>query len=260
MVEDSFVEGEVRVPVRRYLHLDRPRPTLVYVHGGGFVFGDLESHDRACRRLAVLGDVDVVAVAYRLAPEHPAPAAVDDVVAVLEAILGELPTTPLGLAGDSAGALIAYLAARRLVAHGTMPKGLLLLNPNADLELSRESTRSKARGWGLTTEALQWFIEKWLPGVRPDADAYSPLTLPVTRMPPTIVVTSEHDPLHDEGAELADRLEAAGSLIAHHDLEGMVHGFVNLDTVSPSARRSGDLVFAEFGRLLISPTAASGAA
>ncbi|MFE6966268.1 alpha/beta hydrolase [Agromyces sp. NPDC057679] len=250
VVEDSFVEAEVRIPVRWYRHAGRTRPTVVFVHGGGFVFGDLDSHDRACRRLATLGDVDVVAVAYRLAPEHPAPAGVDDVIAVVQAILGELPTTPLGLAGDSAGGLIAYLAAHRLVAHGTTVEGLLLLNPNADLRLSRASIRTKAHGWGLSTTALHWFIEKWIPDERANADVYSPLELPAAGMPATIVVTSEHDPLHDEGAELAERLEVGGSLVAHHDLPGMVHGFINLDTVSPSARQAGDRILMEFGRHL----------
>jgi len=249
-VEDALVGSRPRIRIRRYRHERPDRPTVVYAHGGGFVFGDLESHDRACRRLAVLGDVDVVAVDYRLAPEHPAPAAIDDVVAVVEELASERPGRRLGLAGDSAGGLLAYLAAHRLVATGAPPAGLLLLNPNADLTLSRESTRTKADGWGLSTEALRWFIEQWIPAGHASPEQYSPLAHSAAGMPPTIVVTCEHDPLHDEGAELAQLLDATSTLVRHHDLAGMVHGFITLDTVSPAARRAGDRVFAEFGRLL----------
>lgn len=250
----AFIADDGRcIPVRMYQHdALKARATCVYVHGGAFVFGDLDSHDRACRRLAALGGIDVIAVDYRRAPEHPAPAAIDDVRAVLARLSESLERNqPIGLAGDSAGALIAYLAA-----HGSDVEidQLLLVNPNVDLTLSSPSVEAKGTGWGLIARDLEWFVSLWAPTIAMrEGPALSPLQIPPSAAPMTTIVTSEHDPLRDEGLALAHHLREAGRLTAHRHLDGMVHGVINLDTISPTARRLGDQFLTEFAEELTAP-------
>ncbi|WNM28570.1 GNAT family N-acetyltransferase [Demequina capsici] len=230
------------LPVRRYVPADADAACVVYVHGGGFVHGGLDSHDRVCRRLATLAAVEVIAVDYRLAPEHAAPAAVDDVCAVVRALATDEPGRPVALAGDSAGALIAYLAARRLVDAGVPVARLLLVNPNVDPRLRMPSVRAKGSGWGLTEAGLRWFLAQWV-GEGP-VEALAPLELSAQGMPPTRIVVSEHDPLRDEGVALSEHLAAAQVHVCLDELAGMVHGFLTLDDVSPAARARGDDVLA----------------
>lgn len=166
-VIDLATPGDSPVHLRFYRPGGQPLPLIVYVHGGAFIFGDLESHDRTCRRLALEANAAVLAVHYRRAPEHPAPAAIDDVVAGLKwaimapAILGPIDGSP-ALAGDSAGGLIALLAAQRMITEGVRLSGLLLVCPNADLTLSQPSVQQKGLGWGLDAEALAWSLRQWV--------------------------------------------------------------------------------------------------
>ncbi|MCC9205097.1 alpha/beta hydrolase fold domain-containing protein [Arthrobacter sp. zg-Y769] len=261
-VKDLVVPGSVPVRARLYRSSAAAQHLTVFVHGGGFVFGGLASHDRLCRRLALLGGTAVLAVDYRLAPEHPAPAAVDDVAAVLDwaagglqgrvpAELGQL-LPGVGLAGDSSGGLIAFLAARRLAAASARPDLLFLAYPNADLTLSLPSIRQKGEGWGLSARDLAYYISLWVPDASPGTLAgLSPVhgfTLPGSGMPvPAIVATAEHDPLRDEGKLLAERLAAAGADVEYVPHAGLVHGFLTLDAVSPAARRAGDALLGQYG-------------
>ncbi|QEV99577.1 alpha/beta hydrolase [Microbacterium caowuchunii] len=253
VVRDEVLAAEnaVPVPVRVYRHdAEKTRTTCVYVHGGAFVFGDLDSHDRACRRLAALGRIDVVAVDYRRAPEHPFPAAIDDVRTVLAAVRHSIGSDqPLGLAGDSAGALIAFSAAE---APDIAVDRLLMVNPNVDLTLSMPSVESWGTGWGLDARDLEWFVSKWAPtsAIR-GSSTLDPLRRAPLATPMTTIITSEYDPLRDEGLALAEHLQRAGRLTRHHHLDGMVHGVINLDTVSPTARRWGDCFLTEFAEELI---------
>ncbi len=235
-----------------------PRPLVLFLHGGGFVMGDLDSHDRICRRLAAACDVAVLAVDYRRAPESPEPAAVDDAVRAFGWALrhqGELGADPdLGIAraGDSSGAAIAALAAIRLRdADGEGASALLLVNPHTDMTLSLPSMDEKGRGWGLAADEMGWFVEQWVPDPDRRADPQvSPLFADLAGLPPTVVATAEHDPLRDDGEELALRLLSSGVTFEHCRLRGMVHGFMNLDDVSPAAARAGDDVLQRFARLL----------
>lgn len=242
------------------MRLYRPRPgglpLVLYAHGGFFVFGDLESHDRACRRLALRAEAAVLAVDYRLAPEHPAPAAVDDLAAVYGWAMsrgGELGGVygPPALAGDSAGGAIVALTAQRLAEEGGVPSALLLINPNADLTLSCPSVATNGQGWGIDTADLAWAIEQWVPHDRATLlPRYSPLHAELDRLPPALIATAEHDPLRDEGTALARRLGELGVRVGLAPQPGLVHGFLNLDTVSPAARRAGDELMRRFGRML----------
>ncbi len=170
------------IPLRLYRPAREPRPLVIYLHGGGFVMGDLDSHDGICRRLARAADVAVLAVGYRLAPEYPAPAAIDDAVSAvtwaqprLEEFGGD-PAYGFGLAGDSAGGALAVLAAVSLRGGPGPVSSLLLACPNADMTLSEPSVEREGHGWGLDADDLRWFVEQWIPD---PADRANPAFSPV---------------------------------------------------------------------------------
>jgi acetyl esterase len=254
-VDDLLAEG--RIPVRLYRPGPEPRPLVVHCHGGGFVLGDLDSHDAICRRLALQADVTVLAVDFRRAPEHPAPAAVEDVCAVHRWAAEDAGSlgTPTGaraaLAGDGSGAAIAVLAAAALAGAGEPPSALLLVCPNADLTLSSASVHGKGVGWGLDRRDLAWFVRQWVPAAGRRTDpAVSPLHAELAGLPPTLVATAEHDPLRDEGLLLVERMRAAGVAVDHLPGPGLVHGFLELGHVSAAAAAAGEDLFRRFGRLL----------
>lgn len=249
--------GESKVAVRLYRPDDDPRGVVVFLHGGMWVIGDLESHDRACRRLVAATGVTVVAVDYRLAPEHVWPAAFDDAVAVLRWARDDAGATtgstgPLIAMGDSAGGNLAALACLRLRDAGEpLPALQVLLYPNTDLTLSQPSVRDKGTGWGLSADAVAWGAELWVPeaGRRADPEV-SPLYADLHGLPRAVVVTAEHDPLRDEGDAYAERLADAGVQVRHRREAGLIHGFLTLDTVSPGAAAAGERVFADVAELM----------
>jgi len=240
------------------------RPTVLYLHGGGFVMGDLESHDGTCRRLARIADVTVLAVDYRLALEHPGPAAVEDTVGTfvwarqhLQELGGD-PEAGVALAGDSSGGALAVLAAVRLHAGGMTPSALLLAYPNADMTLRADSVAQEGHGWGLEADDLRWFVEQWVPDPdRCDDPQVSPRHADLTGLPPTLLATAEHDPLRDEGNALAQQLSDLGVEVQHVPHCGLVHGFLGLSHVSEAAAEAGRDLFDRFGDLLRSRAALS---
>jgi len=256
-VEDLTV-GSAAVGARLYRPSAGRRPLVVFLHGGMWTIGDLESHDRACRRLALSTDTAVLSVDFRRAPEHPWPAAVDDCVdAILWAAAGGVSGAgiagPIVVMGDSSGGNLATLACLRLRDEGgPLPAAQILVYPNTDLTLSCPSTRSKATGWGLTTDDVAWGAEQWVPDSSRRADPeVSPLyAADLGGLPPTVVVTAEHDPLRDEGDAYAARLAAANVPVRHRCEAGMVHGFLTLDTLSPAAAAAGDRAFVDVTDML----------
>ncbi|WP_079198382.1 alpha/beta hydrolase [Streptomyces sp. CB03911] len=256
-VEDLTV-GAAAVGARLYRPSATVRPLVVFLHGGMWTIGGLESHDRACRRLALGTGAAVLSVDYRRAPEHPWPAAVDDCVdvvrwAVAGGTRGAGAAGPTVVMGDSAGGNLAALACLRLRDGGEpLPAAQILLYPNTDLTLSLPSTRSKAEGWGLTTDDVAWGAEQWVPdpSLRA-APEVSPLhAVDLGGLPPAVVITAEHDPLRDEGDAYAARLAAADVPVGHRCEAGMVHGFLTLDTLSPAAAAAGERAFADVADLL----------
>lgn len=232
----------------------RELPLLFYVHGGGFVIGDLETHDRVCRSLCHDVQAVVVAVDYRLAPEHPFPAAVEDVVCTLRwlaAHAGELSVDPsrIALAGDSAGAQLATVAA--LHAGGAIaPRGLGLIYPVAR-HYSEPSLSMTENGEGkfLTTGVMRWFVDCYLGGRQELArhPGFALLHAPgLDALPPTWVATMGHDPLRDEGHELALRIACAGVHTEHRHYPGAIHACLHFTAVSTQ----GVQVMADLARWL----------
>jgi acetyl esterase len=250
---------------RLYRPVPQPRPLVIYLHGGGFVLGSLTSHDATCRQLARAAGVTVLALDYRLAPEHPGPAAVDDACLAFASaaenldMLGGDPEHGVGLAGDSAGGALAVLAAVRLRDAGTPAGPLLLAYPNADMTLSEPSVTGEGHGWGLETDDLRWFVEQWVPDPARRSDpAVSPRHADLSHLPPAVVATAGHDPLHDEGEALARQLAAGGADVRYRPHPGLVHGFMSLSQVSPAAAQATGQLFQDYGELVQATRSAAG--
>jgi len=237
-VRDTTVrgaEGGIAVRIYRPLAMPGPVPTLVYAHGGGFVFCDLDSHDGLCRAFTNLVPAVVVSVDYRLAPEHPWPAAAEDVFAVTQwaarnadALGGDASRIIVG--GDSAGgnlAAVASLMARDRGAPTLAAQCLLypMISPNFDTD----SYRRYGQGFYNPRPALQWYWDQYVPSTADRAHPYaSPLSADLRGLPPAIVVTAGHDPLRDEGIAYGDALERAGVATTRLSYEGGVHGFMTM--------------------------------
>ncbi len=232
---------------RLYRPADEPtglRPGLVFFHGGGLVAGDLDTHDVLCRALAAGSGFRVLAVAYRLAPEHRFPAPMQDAVAATADALDRASSfgfdaARIGVGGDSAGGTLAAVAARVLKARpGPRPALQLLLCPVLDTVASTESRRAFAEGHLLDAGMMARDLADLAPGA---ADLQDPRLSPLhaadlTGVAPALVHTAEFDPLRDEGALYAERLAAAGVAVAHRCHPGMIHHFYGLTGFIPAAR------------------------
>lgn len=235
------------IPVRRYSPGgEAPLPAVVYFHGGGWVIGDLESHDDLCRELANQANCVVIAVDYRLAPEYPFPAAADDAVAATRWIRDNaadfgIDPTRMAVAGDSAGGNLATVVSAELRQDAAAPLKLqALIYPVTDLRaFDTGSHKEFAAGFGLTGEAMAWFRDHYLGA----ADAADPLVSPLAAtdlsgLPPAWVITAELDVLRDEGEAYADALQAAGNEVVARRYDGMVHGFVSMAGILSVGRQA----------------------
>lgn len=219
-----------------------PGPVLMFIHGGGWVLGDLETHEPFCIELALELDVPVVALDYRRAPEHPFPAAAEDSIAAARWIAGSPPeigraATSLFLAGDSAGGnLAAVVAAALRDQPSKVPvAGQWLIYPAADPKVRYPSYDQFCAGHLLTKESMDWFEESY---AGPSEDwRYSPLLAGVAGLPRTFVVTAGLDPIRDQGRAYAARCAEAGVETVYLEVEGTVHGFLNLRKAIPSAQK-----------------------
>jgi acetyl esterase len=214
---------------------------LVFVHGGGWVLCDLDSHDGYCRDLAAESGCAVVAVDYRLAPEHPFPAAVEDVYAAVAWVAAHgaeagFDGRRLAIGGDSAGGNLA--AVTTLLARdrgGPAIARQVLLYPVTDHGES-ESYRHQGEGFYLTADAMRWYWRQYLGEADGHHPTASPLRAPSLRdLPPALVVVAEHDPLHDEGVAYAARLRADGVETMLLDVPGVFHGFATLGSTLDKA-------------------------
>ncbi len=255
VIRDVEVEGAAgTLPARLYDDSDGAmRPTLVFFHGGGFVYGDLDSHDGVCRRLAKAGGIRVIAVDYRLAPEHPFPAPVEDAhaafghIAANGAKFGADPAR-LAVGGDSAGACLSTVVARDVArSGGATVKFQLLLYPVTQQGRMTASRERFAEGYFLTLDSIDWFTELYLgSGWTGVADErISPLDFePPANLAPALVITAGFDPLLDEGAAYAEKLKRAGVPVRYVEYPDQIHGFVSFTAFSSVAEEA----LAEAGR------------
>jgi acetyl esterase len=210
-------------------------PLLVFYHGGGFVVGDIESHDGLCRMICRDAATHVLSVDYRLAPEHKAPAAVEDCVAAYRWALGfaaELGASRIGVGGDSAGGNLAALVALRSRDEGIAQPALqVLLYPVLDLSEETQSRKLFSEGFFLSRRDRDWFTELYLGGTDAAADdaRLSPLrAADLSGLAPALVITAGFDPLRDEGNAYAEALRSAGVAVDHRQFDALTHGFASV--------------------------------
>lgn len=235
---------------------DGPFPTVVFFHGGGWVIGDLDTHDNMARHICTGSGAVVVAVDYRLAPEHPFPAAADDAVAAARWVAGHLHEfggdDRLAVAGDSAGGNLAAVVAQVLHADGTTLAGQFLIYPAVDAEGEYPSRVENATGYFLEQDTMDWFYGHYAGSFDDPRDArLSPLHHgDLSGLPPAVIVTGEYDPLRDEGEAYGEALRAAGVRAEVQRYDGMIHGFFDMGTISPAAQKAIEESCARFGDLL----------
>jgi acetyl esterase len=243
------VVRDVEAPVRMRLYDARaergPGPLLVFIHGGGWVIGDLETHEPFCIDLAIALDVPVVAVDYRLAPENPFPAGLQDSLAAVRWIasgqdeLGRKPTC-LFLSGDSAGGNLCAVASAALRDEPAAVQiaGQWLVYPATDPGVHYPSYDQFKHGHLLTKESMDWFEDSYA-GPRDDW-RYSPLLKGCEGLPPTLVTTAALDPIRDQGRTYAARCAEAGVETVYYEAPGTIHGFLNLRKGIPSGQEDFD--------------------
>ncbi len=236
-----------KIPLRLYRGLGTARgaalPALVYFHGGGWVIGDLDTHDGVCRLIANASGCAVVSVGYRLAPEHKFPAAVEDAVAATEWIAAQgasldIDPSRLAVGGDSAGGNLAAVVALTARDHGgPRLRHQLLIYPATDFVTSDDPGRERFEGFPLNVVTMNWFRDHYLRGAGDYGDwRASPLRATDLRgLPPAYVLTVGFDPLHAEGAAYASRLREVGVPVQHRHIAEQMHGFFTMGKIIRAA-------------------------
>lgn len=237
-VVDKQIEGRNGVvPVRIYVPDNAQNvPVITFYHGGGFVIGDLKSHDKVCRRLAKMNQAIVVAVDYRLAPEHKFPAAPEDCYDATKWVSENIQAyggnpDQLVVMGDSAGGNLATVTAIQARDLGT-PKiaAQVLIYPATDARMTYPSIKSNGKGYVLTEEIMNWFMSHYAGNEAEKADPLmSPILTPdLSNLPPALVQLAEYDPLRDEGKAYAEKLKAAGNQVQCTQYDGLIHTYFRM--------------------------------
>ena len=264
LVRDLQADGpHGAIPLRLYRPLGSADsavlPVLVYYHGGGWVIGDLDTHDTLCRELANGAGCAVVAVDYRMGPEHRFPAAVDDCIAAtrwLHAHAAELrlDATRFAVGGDSAGGNLAAVVSISARDAGDLPIAYqLLIYPATDQHRTMPSHTTNGQGYVLTTDTMDYFTGHYIADTAQYKDwRASPLLhADLRKLPPALVLTAGYDPLRDEGAAYAERLTSAGNLATYVCFERQIHGFITMGKVLDEANTAVALCAAELKRALV---------
>jgi len=233
-------------------------PVLVYYHGGGWTIGDLDTHDVLCRELCNGSRAVVVAVDYRMAPEHRFPTAVDDAIAATAWVRRQaselgVDAARLAVGGDSAGGNLAAVVAIAARDAGDLPIAYqLLIYPATDMRRGHPSHSANGSGYLLTTETISYYHDHYIVDPAHDLDwRASPLLHPdLSRLPPALVLTAGFDPLRDEGFEYANRLAAAGNRATYVCFERQIHGFITMGKVIDEANAAVTLCAGELARVL----------
>jgi acetyl esterase len=230
-------------------------PTLIYYHGGGFVIGNIETHDSTCRRLANKSRCQVISIDYRLSPEHPFPAPIDDGIAAFRHIRDNAEAfgadaARLAVGGDSAGGAMAAVVCQAMRdAKEDGPAFQMLIYPATDSSQESASRKSCAEGYFLTRGLMDWFWKAYVPAGTDLADLrLSPLLAKdFTGLPPAFVLTAGYDPLRDEGRAYADRLIDAGVKTTYVNYPGTIHGFFSLTRFLKQGLKANDEAAAVLG-------------
>ena len=237
------------IPIRVYTPVAAgrdPMPALIYYHGGGWVIGNIETHDGLCRMMANEGGFRVISVDYRLAPENKFPAAIDDAFAALTWVAANaahvgVDANRIAVGGDSAGGALAAEVAQMAKAKGGLTLACqMLLFPVTQIGEMTNSLRDFAAGYFLEKETLDWFYDCYLP---PDADKSDPKISPLrakdlSGLPTAYVMLGGFDPLHDEGLQYAEKLRAAGVKVTVADYDSLVHCFIYMQSFLPQANQA----------------------
>jgi acetyl esterase len=236
------------------------QPLLVYFHGGGWTIGDLDTHDVLCRQLCAWTPAAVLAVDYRLAPEHRFPAAVDDCVAVTRAVLSGsaglagIDTARVAVGGDSAGGNLAAVTALAVRGAAGLPPlaHQLLIYPATDMRAVAPSHRATGQGYILTADSIAYYRGHYTPEPAQwnDSRASPLLAADLKGLPPALVLTAGYDPLRDEGLQYADALSEAGNRVQYLCFERQVHGFITMSRVLDEAMTAVRACTAVLGQAL----------
>ena len=235
--------GELGIRIYRGAPGDDERGALVFFHGGGWVIGDLDTHDILCRQLALAGGFSVISVDYRLGPEHRFPAAVDDCVAATRWVREHaqalrIHPDRIAVGGDSAGGNLAAVVSIALREAGEKwLRFQLLIYPASDMRQIADSHQRNGEGYLLTNDSVRWFRDHYMgtEGDWSDWRASPLLATDLSGLPSALVITAGFDPLRDEGRQYADALSAAGTPTQYVCFERQIHGFVNMMRVIPEA-------------------------
>ncbi|TQS46309.1 alpha/beta hydrolase [Cryptosporangium phraense] len=259
-IENVTIDGANGTPLPGRIYrpdVDGPTPTIVFFHGGGFVLGDIDTHDDQCRWLCREVGAVVVSVGYRLAPESPFPGPADDALAAVRwaaARISGLGGDPdrLAVAGDSAGGNLAAVVAQDCRdAGGPALAAQLLLYPAADFAGDYPSMVENAEGYFLTGSDMIWFTTHYVPRDADPADPrLSPLRGRLDGLPPAVVATAGFDPLRDAGDAYASALNEAGVRTIAHRFDGLIHGFFGMGPVSPASEQAVQTICASLRELL----------
>ncbi|MBX5893052.1 alpha/beta hydrolase [Pseudomonas aeruginosa] len=258
-VEDIAVQGASGELHARVYRPDGsgPFPTTTFFHGGGFVFGDLDTHDNVCREICRGSQVVVVSVAYRLAPEHPFPAAVDDAIAATQWVVDH--AIDLGgnhlvaVAGDSAGGNLSAVVAQAFKVAETELAGQFLIYPATDIPSARHlSWRQNSTGYLLDRPLIEWFLRHYSGGERSLED---PRIAPIhgsnfSGLCPAVIVTAQFDPLRDVGLAYGEMLRAARVPLHVEQCKGLIHGFFEMGQISPEAQSAIERSCKRFGEVI----------
>lgn len=258
-IANRFIPGPTSdLPIRIYRPTNNSSaPAIVHFHGGGFVLNYLDMYDASLARLANQSGFTIIGVHYQKAPEHPFPIPFDDCYATLLWVIAhadelKIDATKIGVAGDSAGAALASAVALKARDNDISLAFQALVYPCNGREFTTHSYLNFATGYGLSTQAMQWFWEKYLQGNQHD---HNPYAVPMTassfeRLAPAIIVTAEYDPLLSDGEKYAELLRRDNIPVTYKQFDGMIHGFFTNMAVTPTAQIAIDFVAAELKKIV----------
>lgn len=251
-VNDGIVASPAHaIPVRRYRMAKRiPTAIVVYYHGGGFVLGDLNSHDDICAEICAGTGFEVISADYRLAPEHPHPASFYDALAVFEWVAATS-ALPIVLCGESAGGNLAAAVAQATRHHPRHAVGQMLIYPGLGGDGTGRSYLEHAEAPLLTLADIDFYRRiRSTPGQPPEDPTFSPLKdRDFSSLPPTVIVTAECDPLSSDGEAYRDRIVAAGGRAAWREEPRLVHSFLRARPTVPRAAEAFERIIADIARL-----------